>query len=268
MISAGLVKVDSRWLKASAQIPRGALITVYASARHDRDETTRATAPRVLFRAGDYLVLDKPRGLHTHKGRSGSSAAAYLERCDASLINVGHRPEECGIAHRLDRDTSGVLLAATTRERFVWMRRCFQLGHTRKWYLALVQGCSPESFVVDTALSRRRTRVVAARRGLRAWPAETRVVKIDAGDGWSLLRAEMSSGVTHQIRAHLALAGHALLGDLKYGGPPAPASAGSGQLLHAARIVLHMDGETLDFSCPPGLEFVRAYAQLLAQRKQ
>src|SRR5262249_17011067 len=131
-------------------------------------------------------------------------------------------PLSSGLVHRLDTGTSGLLVAARTPAVHARLRAAFRAGDVTKRYLAVVAGSPPEHAVVDTPLAhdpRDRRRMVAASAGLRAWPAQTEIARLNAGSGRALVRATLHSGVTHQVRVHLALLGCPVLGDALYGGP-------------------------------------------------
>ena len=158
---------------------------------------------------------------------------------------------------RLDRDTSGVLLAAASDEHYRTARALIAERRLEKWYLALVAGELHAPRRIDIALARRHSRVVAARRHDRPLPAQTAVRPVEVGCGWSLVEAYSCSGAPHQVRVHLSLIGHPLIGDRTYGGPPAVAR--EGHLLHAMRVRL---ADFADVSAPVPEDFLTAYARL------
>ncbi|RMF19661.1 MAG: RNA pseudouridine synthase [Deltaproteobacteria bacterium] len=150
-----------------------------------------------------------------------------------------------------------MLLAASSDGDYGQARSWIARGRLEKWYLALVTGELRSPRTIDIALARRRSRVVAARRRDRPLPARTDVRPLDVGRGWSLVEAYSRSGAPHQIRVHLSLIGHPLIGDRVYGGPPARARPG--QLLHALRVRL---ADAADVCAPIPADFIAAYALL------
>jgi 23S rRNA-/tRNA-specific pseudouridylate synthase len=224
-------------------------------------ESAPAGALSIAWEDAGLLAVDKPAGLHTVRGRSTDSAEALLERMRPELATVRELSGDSAFVHRLDRDTSGVVLAALDVETWRAMRAAFSERRVEKRYLAIVEGRVAGPMHIDSSLARRRSRVVAAARRDRALAAITDVEPIESAADWSLVCARMRTGVTHQIRAHLALAGHPILGDLKYGGTPAPAGTRAGQLLHAWRIAV--DGR-LDVTVPPPPDFETVLANLRA----
>jgi 23S rRNA pseudouridine1911/1915/1917 synthase len=186
------------------------------------------------------IAVDKPGGVAGHAldpRQRGTVAAALLARWPA-LAGVGD-PLAPGLVHRLDTGTSGVLLAARTAEAFDALRALFRAHAVRKRYVAVVRGAPRPGTRIDAPLAhdtRDRRRMVAAGPGARAWPAETTIVAVHPCGDVSRIDVEIRTGVTHQIRAHLALAGHPVVGDALYGGPPATTLAPGRHALHAARV--------------------------------
>ena len=210
-----------------------------------RDEDKRPLpdpdTPLVELYADDALVaVDKPAGLATHPlraGERGTLANALVARHPECAL-VADDPREGGFAHRLDTETSGVLLAARTRAAWQSLRRAFGDGAVAKEYLALVAGDPPPSGTIEVPLVHAGRRVrVAGDRDLDRLAARTDFETLARGDGVALVRARSSSGRMHQIRVHLAHRGHPLVGDALYGGPP-PAAGTRGHFLHAAAIDL------------------------------
>jgi len=169
---------------------------------------------RVLLEDDALLVIDKPAGLAAHGG-SGISAGA-IERMRAERPQLRFLE----LVHRLDRDTSGVLLLAKKRSALTRMHAQLRAGTIRKWYLVLVKGnwTWPEQHV-RLALNRHLTatgerRVSVARDGM---PAHTVFTRVRQAGAYTLLEAELLTGRTHQIRVHLAHLGYPIVGDDKYG---------------------------------------------------
>ncbi len=171
-----------------------------------------SAAPLVILHADDLvLAVDKPSGLSVHRGLDASNDT-LIARLDA-LGHGGARP-----VHRLDRGTSGVLLAARKASAAAALGRAMAAGHATKTYLALVRGLAPEHVVVDHP-------VPADEDGERvaAVTTITRIARVVV-DGsalrearYSLVRAEPATGRFHQIRRHLKHLGHPVVGDTTYG---------------------------------------------------
>src|SRR5437899_5506807 len=174
----------------------------------------------VLHEDDDILVINKPAGLPVHPGagaRSGTLVNALLNHCrDLSGIGGVERP---GIVHRLDKDTSGVLVVAKNDQAHRSLASQFKARSVEKTYEALVWGRPRlESGVIDAAIGRHpsaRTRM-AVRPGGRSARTAYRVVS--SWGAVTMLEVRPETGRTHQIRVHLSHVGHAILGDRLYGG--------------------------------------------------
>lgn len=254
LIGDGRVRVDGRLAPASTRVAAGAVVSVTLASESPPGQPTSA-AVRIVWESAELVAIAKPAGMHTHGGASDESVAAWLNSCRPGLATIGAHVVESGLVHRLDRDTSGIVVAAKTPASYRSLRSDFAAKRITKEYLALVDGRVEGPRHIEVELARRRTRVVEARRGDRRLTASTRIEPIFRASAWSLVRVSIRTGVTHQVRAHLALSGHPIIGDEKYGGVPAPTGTRSGQLLHALAINL-ADGLQLAVAAPP--DFVRA----------
>lgn len=211
--------------------------------------------PGVLFEQHGLLGLAKPAGLHVF-GRP--SLCEWLLSLRPELARIGPAAE-AAIVHRLDRDTSGLVLAATDAECYQRLRRAFGEGRLIKDYLALVEGRLEAPRVIEAALGgryrrSRRVQVADGTRRLRGVrPARSEIDSLGVGNEVSLCRVRIRSGMRHQVRAHLAHAGHPLVGDGLYGARLAPdATGGLAFGLHAwaAQIPADVAGEAIHWVCP------------------
>lgn len=202
----------------------------------------------LLFVDEALVAIDKPAGLLSVKSERERERTA-LDLVGAALGRPG-RPERVWPVHRLDRETSGVLLLARTREDCEAVRAEWELA--RKTYLAIVEGAPrTDAGVVDTPLWEDRALAVHVGRGPGARAARTRWRVLERGRARSLLEVELDSGRRHQIRAHLAHLGHAVVGDPRYG------SRAGRMGLHALRLALPhpAHGRELAFEAPPPADF-------------
>ena len=260
LVKHGQVRVDGRRARPGSIAQQGAVVELLATDFEKPVDTVLSDAireaPRILWRDGTWLGVFKPVGYHSARGRGRPSLADFLasEQTDANAS--GPFATDAGLVHRLDRDTCGIVLATTAPGAYHAARKAFAAGEIAKEYLALVVGRWAEPRTIDVPLSRMRTRVRPARRGERARPAVTDVLPIEGASSWTLVAATMQTGVTHQIRAHLAWAGHPIVGDAKYG---APQDVARSHQLHARRITLP-DGRSI--SASPGIEFLETLARL------
>lgn len=256
-IEEGLVRVDGRLAGAAATPGAGSEVIVSPAASPALLEAGPGLA--VLHEGDDWLVVAKPAGLHCERGKSPGSLAELLEARFGDLSGVGDRPQEAGLVHRIDRDTSGVVLVARNRPAYLHLRAAFGRGEARKDYLAIVAGRLQGSREVDIPLARRAGRMVPAGAHDQATFVHTRFEGLEAGGDWTLALATMTTGAMHQVRVHAASIGHPLFGDVLYGGPPSAAGARSGQMLHALRVRV---GAGIDVSAGAPADFLAALAAL------
>jgi 23S rRNA pseudouridine1911/1915/1917 synthase len=215
----------------------------------------------VLHDDDDCLVIDKPAGIAVEPAAPGSPSVVGA----ASLVgsfDVGGRALP-GLAHRLDRDTTGCLLLARHDRALAALHAAFEAGAVEKSYLALVSGAPPESARLDTPYGRspgdaRRftTRVSSARRARLAFSVRERL------PGAALLEVRLETGRTHQIRVQLAEAGYPVLGDATYG---AASGALARQALHASRLAFPApSGARVAVEAPLPADLEAALARLRA----
>jgi 23S rRNA pseudouridine1911/1915/1917 synthase len=192
----------------------------------------------VVYEDADLMVVDKPAGLVTHPapGHHGATLAEALRGRAAG----GPDPERQGIVHRLDRDTSGLLVVAKTEEAHAALTKQLRAREIKREYLALVTG-HPEadSGTIDAPIGRDRSRrTLVSTRSDRPREAVTHFEVIERLPATTLLRVNLETGRTHQIRAHLAAIGHPVCGDPQYGGRPCGRELGlERQFLHAEKLM-------------------------------
>ncbi len=203
-----------------------------------------AIALKVVFEDDALLVLDKPAGLVVHPG-SGNWSGTLLNALLHHVPALAGIPR-AGIVHRLDKDTTGLMVVAKTLQAQVALARQLHARSVRREYLALVHGRVARDGSVDAALGRHpvsRTRMAVVASGRHAVTHYQVVERLPA---CTLLRCRLETGRTHQIRVHMQSVGHPLVGDPAYGRRPAGGSAPARallaafprQALHAARLEL------------------------------
>lgn len=256
MIEDGLVFVGGEAARKSVAVREGDAITLEVPAAAPATPPDIADLP-ILFEDDWLTAVDKPAGLAVH-GAPGDVApcvatwwAARLGEAAASFAS-----ERPGIVHRLDKDTSGVLLLARTPEAQAALSRAFEAREVRKTYVALVEGvpARPRA-VIDAPIDRDprdRTRMAVTTRGRASRTAYEAI----ADDGRrSLFQVHPETGRTHQIRVHLAAVGLPIVDDAVYG-RPSPAGR---QMLHAYRIEFrHPAGGRLTVTAPTPLDVTAA----------
>jgi 23S rRNA pseudouridine1911/1915/1917 synthase len=261
LIEAGAVRVDGHRVRCSDRVAAGAEISLAAeSAEHDSSRDVTAE-PRIVWTDGRIVAVDKPRGFHSVRGAGKPSIADFLADSFPGIDRIGDGGRDCGLVHRLDRDTSGVLLATTDATLHSRLRSAFSLAAVCKTYLAIVEGVVSHAVEIDAPLVQQSTGVRPARLDEPGRPATTRIDPLEYGADWTLVRCSMRTGVTHQIRAHMAHAGHPILGDDKYASSTSSvrAGAGDGQRLHAFSVRVR---DEFEIAVPPPREFLATLARL------
>ena len=225
-------------------------------------EPAAEAIPLAVVHEDEHLVVvDKPAGMVVHPAPGhpgGTLVNALLDHCGRSLTGVGGvaRP---GIVHRLDKDTSGLIVAAKTEAAHAGLRTLFETHDIDRGYLALVQGLpSPVSGRIEAPIGRdprHRKRMAVVERG-RAAVTHYRVERA-FGTRASSVACRLETGRTHQVRVHLAHIGHAVIGDPNYGRRRRGLPVFPRQALHAARLGFRhpATGESMMFESLPPTDF-------------
>jgi 23S rRNA pseudouridine1911/1915/1917 synthase len=218
-----------------------------------------------LYEDDDLLVVDKPAGLVVHPA-AGNWSGTLLNGLLARDPRAASLPR-AGIVHRLDKDTSGLMVVGRTLPAVTALVRAIGLREVHREYLALAHGTLvPGSRTVEAPIgrdpaSRVRMAVVASGR-----PSRTDVETVAVSGGISALRCTLHTGRTHQIRVHLAHLGHPLVADALYGGKPALGL--TRQALHAFRLHLThpVSGDELRFESPLPSDLASAWARVTSAK--
>ncbi|MBM3548216.1 MAG: RluA family pseudouridine synthase [Alphaproteobacteria bacterium] len=262
LLRTGQVRVDGKRVKASDRLEAGQVIRIppmdltpapKRDAKPVDEREAKDLRARVLHKDAEVLVIDKPAGLAV---QGGTGTDKHLDGLlDALMFDAKERPR---LVHRLDRDTSGVLVLARSAEAARWLGEAFQARDADKIYWAVVAGVpKPRQGRIDLKLAKLPGKVgdrvvVDPKEGKRAVTDFAVVEEVRNLIAWVALKP--ITGRTHQLRAHLEAIGHPILGDGKYGGKAAHldlADAPKQLQLHARSIALRRpNGKMLKVEAP------------------
>lgn len=278
LIDAGRVTVDGRPAKASLLLEADMRIAI-APAQRALAETPSprsqpvappATPLTIIYEDAHILVVDKPAGVvvHPSPGHADGTLVDAL-RAHVPNLDTGDDPTRPGIVHRLDKDTSGLLVIAKDPASHTSLAHQMKERQTIKRYLALVEGSvsTPEG-VVEAPIGRdprHRQRMAIVRTGAGGREARTRFRVLQMARGRTLLEIQLETGRTHQIRVHLAAVNHPVVGDPVYGRPQPPLPPR--QFLHAAHLEFAhpITGEWMTFDAPLPPDLATFLAQWSAE---
>ncbi|MDH3642008.1 MAG: 23S rRNA pseudouridine(1911/1915/1917) synthase RluD [Gammaproteobacteria bacterium] len=261
-IQAGALTVDGSQVKPRIKVLGGELLVLKARIEPREDWQAAESVPfDVVYEDDDLLVINKPAGVVVHPGAGNPSG---------TLVNglLAHRRAlelmpRAGIVHRLDKDTSGLLLVAADLTAHKRLVDALQARKITRAYLALVEGVMVGGRDIDRPIGRDPVRRTLQRVRDDGRPALTRVRVADRYRSHTLIRAELETGRTHQIRVHMSSIGHPLVGDSRYGArgriPPGADTrlidvirGFDRQALHAERLAFDhpRSGEAVSFQAP------------------
>jgi 23S rRNA pseudouridine1911/1915/1917 synthase len=260
LVKAGLVRVNGRTERPSYLMQVGDNVSV----TEPPAAATRTSAPDlpVVYEDADLLVIDKPAGLVVHPGAgaaaSGPSVADY-----ARSRTSDPDPDRPGIVHRLDRDTSGLLIIAKTPEVKAYLQAAFKKHQVHKTYqLLLVGHPAHDQAMIKLPLGRHHSRPLQQAVVSGGREAVTGYQVVRAYPGYALVEAHPQSGRTHQLRVHFAALGHPVVGDTLYGRPERQLGLRR-QFLHAAGLRFTApSGAALDLHSPLPADLQQALSRL------
>lgn len=272
LIAAGLVTVDGRVLHNSYRLRAGQSVAVSLPEVKATEIVAEELPLVVVYEDSDIVVVDKPAGMVVHPAvghRRGTLVNALLHHVrDLAGINGEERP---GIVHRLDKNTSGLLVVAKHTESLLRLQQQLSSRKMGREYVALVYGCPKDARgTVNAPIGRHPTR----RKEMAVVPqgrvAITHYQVKDCLGAYALITCRLETGRTHQIRVHLAYLGYPIVGDEVYGPRKAPWKL-TRHMLHAARLTLThpMTGERMDFSSelPEDFKAMQGKLQRIAGRE-
>ena len=241
LISSGLLKVEGAEIFPSYKVRGGELVEWDPPDERPKPEDI---AVLILFEDEDILVVDKPAGLVVHPGAGNASGTLVNALLDKGIAG-GEDPVRPGIVHRLDRDTSGLMVLAKGEPAYSKLVKMLSERRVRRVYRTVVVGEGlPETGTIDSPVGRdpENPTLMAAGVGKKA---VTHFEALEEAQGYTMLRVRLETGRTHQIRVHLSAIGYPIYADPLYG----EAVQGHRLWLHAGRLSFThpVDGREMDF---------------------
>jgi len=283
LIKEGLVLVNGETEKPGYKVKLGESVALDLPERHVHEVLPEPLSLSVMFEDPHIIVLNKPPGLVVHPAPGNYTgtlvnALLYhygsLPSSGAEAEGDGDGRERAGIVHRLDKDTSGVMVVARTQEALRSLSAQFKNRVVKKKYLALVAGVIKKgSGTIEAGLGRHvKERKKISVHTHKAREAVTGFMVKERYRNATLVEVEIKTGRTHQIRVHMAHIGHPVLGDRVYGGTKAAKFGESlitRQMLHAETLaLLHpITGTPLSFTAPPPADMAAVIEKLRAMKR-
>jgi len=271
LVASGAVAVDGAvTTKGATRVDEGARVEIDRPVPEvdDRPEADPSVDVPIVFEDDHVIVVDKPAGLVVHPGAGNATSTLVhgLLAHDPAIAGVG-APERPGIVHRLDKDTSGLMVVARTPDAYRSLTAQLKARTITRRYLALVWGhLDATRGVIDAPIGRSArtpTRMTVSARGREARTSYEVVEEYEQPAVASLIWCALDTGRTHQIRVHLAAIGHPVVGDDRYGGRREPAADIPRFFLHAAHLGFDhpATGEQLAFESGLPDDLARARAR-------
>lgn len=238
MIDDGNILVNGKTTKMAYKISLGDEITIVKEEAKEIELKPQDIPLDIIYEDNDILVVNKQKGLVVHPGNGnpdGTLVNAIMNKCKDSLSGIGGeiRP---GIVHRIDKDTSGLLIVAKNDKAHINMSEQIKNHEVKKTYIALVRGKTRENqATIDMPIARSkndRTKMAVSKDGKNAI---THFEVIERFEDYTLLRVNIETGRTHQIRVHLSQIGYPIVGDGVYSNGRNPFGV-EGQMLHSFRL--------------------------------
>ena len=259
LIEQGNILVNGEKKKTAYKVSNGDIITIEKEEPKEIELKAQNIPIDIIYEDDDIIVVNKPKGMVVHPANGnpdGTLVNAIMAICKDSLSGIGGeiRP---GIVHRLDKDTTGVLVIAKNNYAHQNIAKQIQDRTTKKIYIALVKGkINEDNGVIELPIGRDPTdrKKMAVVKGGK--PALTKFKVLRRYEGYTLLEIELKTGRTHQIRVHMSHIGHPVVGDSVYSNGKNPFGVTS-QMLHAHVLgfVHPTKGEYMEFIAPLPEEF-------------
>lgn len=275
----GGVRIGGRTVRKNYKVASGEVVVIQLPDPEPDSALPEAIPLDVVYEDEDIIVINKPAGMVVHPAagnRDGTLVNALLHHCGGSLSGIGGvlRP---GIVHRIDKDTSGLLVAAKNDAAHASLSaQLKERGVSRVYHAVVTGGMREDAGTVDAPLGRssgdRKKMAVIRDPGAKSREAVTHWRVLERFSGFTYVECELETGRTHQIRVHMAGIGHPLLGDTVYGGGKTKFEAQNsalicGQCLIAKKLCLThpRTGERMSFEVPLTAEMEMLIAKLRAR---
>ena len=251
LIEDGHIKLNGKLTRAGIRLKEGDTVSVVIPPPEPTALEAENIPLDIIYEDTDMLVVNKPAGMTTHPA-PGNPAHTLVNAVLSHLPSLpeSDNPTRPGIVHRLDKDTSGLILIAKTRGALANLSAQFKSREVKKAYVALVKGrVTPKSGVIDAPIGRDRAHRQKMAVNDSGRPARTAYTMLRYFEGYTLVEARPETGRTHQIRVHFASVGHPIVGDATYG---AKSELVGRQFLHAQRLSFKLPstGKTAEFTSP------------------
>jgi 23S rRNA pseudouridine1911/1915/1917 synthase len=271
LLKEGRVYIDDLPVKGSKRLEGGERAVIDLPEVEPSEIEPQPIPLDIIYEDGDIILINKPAGIVVHPAaghESGTLVNAVLAHCpDLTGVGGEKRP---GVVHRLDKDTSGLILFAKNDRALRYLQRQFKERTVNKVYQALVDGVLPQNeLLIDAPIgrdpqNRKKMAVIPPDSSAKSRKALTQVKVLIRYDEYSFLECSPHTGRTHQIRVHLAFAGYPIVGDKIYGRRKQPLLAGR-HFLHAGKLTFRRpsDGQEITFTSPLPLELQRILDELV-----
>ncbi|MDD3190558.1 MAG: RluA family pseudouridine synthase [Candidatus Pacebacteria bacterium] len=226
LIKSGHITINGEQKEANYILKENDEVAILPEEKENNRKEIKIPNIEILYEDETVIVIDKPIGVVAQKAETSDAPAVtdFLESHFPSIKKIGESEQKSGIVHRLDKDTSGIMIAAKTQEAFEFLKNKFKKREVRKIYTTLVYGkVEPEEGEIDFAIGRnpkmpcKQTIVKNPEKSdIKSREARTLYKTLKGYKNYSLLSVELKTGRMHQIRVHMKAIGHPVVGDQKY----------------------------------------------------